>query len=297
MDAIKCPNCSTPMHESDDPDVALDICPGCDGRFFDKGELNDLATSLPGDIEGRSLAWTDVVHSVEQFAPADTRLSLGCPRCDDQPMKKVGLVTFADIVFDFCPKCEGFFLNAGEVESMNQKLKEQSAEGRSDEYRGRHQGHLVRGNMVIGGAIVGIPPLEGGIATTAIQVVVYFDPPRDLGLHLYPERWPAKLAKAFGLFGDQDIATGDAKFDAAFVIRGNDEAGIRDLFSPDVRKATMEFASAKPQLISHDGTLEMFDHCLCYTEGPCRGKANVDWQSPPATEIIDGLVRIATAMA
>jgi len=234
MATMKCPNCSSPMHPSDAPDVTVDICSRCGGRFFDKGELNELATGVAGDVEQRSLVWTDVIHTVEHTVPVDELPQRGCPRCDGEPMKKVGLVTFASIIFDFCPKCEGFFLDAGEVESMNRKLKEYSGDGLGDEYRAYHQGQLVRGNMYFGGTTGPdwrFPLVESSMATTMIETVVYFDRPLGLGLHVYPEPWSTKLAKVFGLFGEQDITTGDAEFDTAFVIQGNDEAKVQELLS------------------------------------------------------------------
>ncbi|MCD4728198.1 MAG: zf-TFIIB domain-containing protein [Pirellulales bacterium] len=296
MNTMKCPNCSATMSPSDDPDVTVDVCPGCGGRFFDKGELNEFATGIAGDVEGRSLIWTDVVHAVEHVVPVDKLPQRSCSRCDGEPMKKVGLVTFVGIVFDFCPKCEGFFLDVGEVKSMNRKLKEYSGDGLGDEYRNHHQGLLVRGNMYFGGT--NAPPFlfQRGIATATIETKVYFNRPLDLGLHVYPERWPAKLAKAFGLFGKQDIVTGDAEFDSAFIIQGNDGEKVKKLLSPEVQKAALRFVSTAPRFFSHPGPLQIFDYCVCYTEGPYSGKADINWRSPAAATIIDGLVSIATAM-
>jgi len=69
-----------------------------------------------------------------------------------------------------------------------------------------------------------------------------------------------------------------------------------NLLSPEVRKAALRFVSTAPQFVSHPGPLKMFDYCLCYTEGPYSGKAEIDWKSPAATAIINGLVNIAVAM-
>ena len=296
MNAMKCPNCSAAMCPSDDPDVSIDVCTGCGGRFFDKGELNEFATGVNGDVEGRSLIWTDLIHEVEHVVPVDDLPQRACPRCNGEPMKKVGLVTFVGIVFDYCPKCEGFFLDVGEVESMNQKLKEYSGDGTGDEYRGHHQGLLVRGNLYIGGILVPSPVVIIGAPTATIETKVYFNRPFDLGLHVYPERWPAKLSKAFGLFGEQDIVTGEAAFDSAFVIQGNDEAKVKNLLSPTVRKAALQFESAAPRFFSQPASLRILDTCVCCIEGPYSGHVDLDWKSPAATAIINGLVGVATAM-
>ncbi|MDX1708923.1 MAG: zf-TFIIB domain-containing protein [Desulfobacterales bacterium] len=49
-----------------------------------------------------------------------------CPKCQSQKMKKINLLRLSDIIFDFCPKCEGFFLDKGELDAMNAELEKWS---------------------------------------------------------------------------------------------------------------------------------------------------------------------------
>ena len=38
-------------------------------------------------------------------------------------MGKVDLLAFSDLIFDFCPSCEGFYFDAREIEAMNKELR------------------------------------------------------------------------------------------------------------------------------------------------------------------------------
>ena len=51
MKSINCPGCQSPMEKVKHPDMTVDKCTKCGGTFFDKGELNAMATGMAGDIE------------------------------------------------------------------------------------------------------------------------------------------------------------------------------------------------------------------------------------------------------
>ncbi len=294
MPALECPSCHTPMDEIVEPDVAIDVCATCGGRFLDKGELNELATGLAGDIEFRSVVWTDVMKAVEGVDPQDAFPVRSCPRCSNR-MKKVGLVPFVDVVFDHCEDCGCFFLDTGEVDTMNRKLREASLGGVADEYRSYHDGHLVRGNKLRGVELVPKAFHCEAVPAVSIQIVAYFKEPLGVGLSICAEKWTAKLAKAFGLFGKQDIPVGDDEFDAAFIVRGNDRNEIVRVLSQEIRHAILGFSSSRPSVSNVPGSIEVLDYCLCFTEGPYRDKKDevlVDWENQPR-KIIDELVRIA----
>ena len=92
MNTLRCPNCKTIMERHPEPDVTIDVCPSCGGTFLDKNELNVLATGMSGDIEYCSI---DRTTDKDKFP---TRL---CPKCSEQEMEKVYLLSYSDIVFDF----------------------------------------------------------------------------------------------------------------------------------------------------------------------------------------------------
>ena len=290
MKLLLCPHCATQMEQVVDSDIATEICPSCHGRFLDSGELNELATGLAGNIEFRSATWTHILHVVDGLSPSGGFPERQCPACA-KSMKKIGLVLFPDVVFDCCEKCQGFFVDAGEVEAMNRKLREKASGGVSEEFRSLERGRLIRGNRFRGS-------VRGGayaMPTTELQIVVYFNQPLDIGLNIYAESWAAKLAKAFGLYGQQDIQTNDREFDRTFIIRGDDPQQVQQLLSEKIRQPLLDFVSAKPSLFSTPGTMRIFDYCIDYTEGPYSGEAKLDWEQD-ASPVMDQLVAIANLL-
>jgi Zn-finger nucleic acid-binding protein len=277
-----------------EPDVAIDVCASCRGVFLDKGELNELATGLLGDIERRSVVWSEVIHAVEGRLPKDMFPTRICPACSGQAMRKVGLVTFADVIFDHCERCGGFFLDGGEVELMNQTLRDASLGQVGDEHRGYQDDRLVRCNKLIGTTPV-VPFLAGvHAATTTLQIVAYFRKPLGLGLQIYRETLAAKLAKLFRLFGGQDIPTGDREFDKAFIVRGHDPDRVTGVLAAPAREAVLRLVRQTPPIRKTPGVLEVFDYCLCYTEGPYSGELQIDWRADAkAAAIIGELLAIA----
>jgi len=120
MADMNCPSCSGKMKSVIEPDVTTDVCQNCGGIFLDKGELNAFATAFAGDIEYCSI---DHDTHIDRF-PTRT-----CPKCSDQKMIKVNLLAFSSLIFDFCPSCEGFFLDKGEIDVMNVDMHDLTTAG------------------------------------------------------------------------------------------------------------------------------------------------------------------------
>ncbi len=86
--------------------IVLDVCPNCEGSWFDKGELDRLDRSL----------WTNAEELEFRRMGADWEC-LACPKC------RVGMVTLSpidakDVVVERCPLCEGFWLKAEDLEKI-----------------------------------------------------------------------------------------------------------------------------------------------------------------------------------
>ena len=116
-------------------DITTEVCPKCGGVFLDKGELNILATGIKGDIE---------LCSIDNDFHEDRFQQRSCPKCEAQQMTKVNLLRLSDLIFDYCWKCEGFFLDMGEIQAMNRELKSLTPNKSAEEYRAIHSNHLVR---------------------------------------------------------------------------------------------------------------------------------------------------------
>ncbi len=110
MATLACPSCYTAMQEIAEPDISIDQCPKCEGIFLDKGELNILAAVMSRDVE---------YFPIDEELHKNTFPTRICPKCSNQAMRKINLLTLSDLIFDFCPTCEGFFLDVGELEAMH----------------------------------------------------------------------------------------------------------------------------------------------------------------------------------
>jgi Zn-finger nucleic acid-binding protein len=250
------------MERIQDPDITTESCAFCGGLFFDQGELNAVATAVTGDIE---------LCSVDLTNHEDRHPTRFCPKCTEQEMRKVNLLQFSDVILDFCPTCSGFFLDRNELGVMNAYLAQLSDTQGDEEFRGKLGGRLVRIDRLSGVAISGISGLR--VANTIhIRIIVYLSTPLKLGLRLTPERWTAKLAKAMRLYQDEDAQTGFAAFDDHFLVTCKQPKKLKAILqSENLREALQDLCSDAPPIISREGSLEVLDTALVYTEGPYSG--------------------------
>lgn len=270
-----------------DPDISTDLCPDCGGVFLEKGELNVMATGMAGDIEYCSIG-------INSFS-GDTFPSRRCPKCIDRKMKKVNLLAFSDIIFDYCDHCSSFFLDRGEIPRMNDELKHLTPYDVEQEYRGYQEGYLVRIDRRNGAAMSGYG--MAGMFTKSVEVAsmgvyVFFNQPLAADLRVFQDRWYAQLAKALCLFTGQDIPTGDADFDRQFRVQGQDEKAIVKILNPLFRQAAKTFTHSKPRILASPGTISLSRTLISYTEGPYK-----DEKLPPLIEKAEALVKPLVNMA
>lgn len=276
---MKCPHCNSPMNTVVEPDITTDVCAACGGIFLDKNELNVLATGAAGDIEYGALN----KKAVGDRFPART-----CPRCSGKEMKKVYLLFESDLIFDFCPGCEGFFLDKGEVEEMNAELIKAAAHQTAEEYRGYIDKRLVCLERVdYLDNIARISPgalgnFSSPCSVSYLRVSVYFDHPLNLGVKLESGQWTHRLKKSLRLFKTREIQTGNPAMDSEFFIRGDREEKIKRLFSQDdLCRHLLDFAQKKPSLVSKPGRLEILDPVINFSEGPYAGMEQYDVEEDP----------------
>lgn len=247
------------MEKDEEGDITTDVCPKCGGVFLDKGELNTLATAMKGNIE-----YCSIDHDFHK----DRFPQRSCPKCNEEQMTKVNLLRLSDLIFDYCPKCEGFFLDKEEIQRMNQELKALTPNKEAEEYRELHGKHIVRIDQtsdVLSSDFLGISS-----ATTAsyIRVSVFFDKEMPHGTRVFQESWATKLAKGLGLFFGQDIKTGDSNFDSAFRVQGDDEKTIAEHLNTNARELLISFSKNEKSIYSKTGSLEITSSGVVYVEGP-----------------------------
>ncbi len=110
----RCPACSSLMFRMTAVGVEVDGCPGCGGIWLDKGELPKLSAD-PNVL--RSLG-NGIRATQPAAAPQRTD---SCPRCN-QPLSPFEFGTLRGIRLDRCKSCEGIWLDAGEAQSIAERL-------------------------------------------------------------------------------------------------------------------------------------------------------------------------------
>ena len=110
-----CPRCVTGLTVDTHRGVAFESCRDCGGMFLDHGELNRVAEPTAGDLE------FSTVHE-ETFSHEDAFGPTNCPRCADEPMKKVEFNVYSGIVLDYCERCSGFWLDGKELDRINEEV-------------------------------------------------------------------------------------------------------------------------------------------------------------------------------
>lgn len=88
-----------------------------------------------------------------------------------------------------------------------------------------------------------------------------------VNVRIYPERLFSKIGK---FLGGQDIQLGDVNFDDKFMIKGSDDARVKDFLSPDVRQAVFELRA-----------LTMNDHIDISTESTALRIQKLSWLHAP----------------
>jgi len=120
---MNCPACKTTMFAMEYDGLELDHCPGCEGTWFDAGELALLFADA--DDSPHPELVPDVLRGLP---PAPTReRARRCPQCR-QAMRKVAVGpqvnsdAASGVVLDVCPRGDGLFCDAGEVAHLARGL-------------------------------------------------------------------------------------------------------------------------------------------------------------------------------
>ncbi len=129
---MKCPACKEPLVALELDAVEVDWCGACRGLWLDRGELDVLY--------GDAAAASDFLKSLKPAAQpkpgasaAPLHPSRRCPICSSR-MKTVSADWDGGIHLDECPKTDGIWFDAGELDRV---LKAGGGKGRVPEYLDR----------------------------------------------------------------------------------------------------------------------------------------------------------------
>jgi Zn-finger nucleic acid-binding protein len=121
---MECPACGHALTEITVGGLAVDVCRGgCGGIWFDQLELKKV--DEPHESLGEALLAIERDPSVV----VDFERRRTCPRCIGQVMMRHYFSIRRQIEVDECPRCAGFFLDAGELQAIREQF---SSEGDKD---------------------------------------------------------------------------------------------------------------------------------------------------------------------
>lgn len=104
---MKCPVCHVPMYVVEFDRIELDLCPDCQGTWFDHGELDLL------------LKTTDASALVDAVTDEPSR---PCPLCRIK-MNKVNIGPGRRVMIDSCPEGCGLWFDNNELADLTGDLK------------------------------------------------------------------------------------------------------------------------------------------------------------------------------
>lgn len=113
---MQCPNCCTPLSEETYESVKIDRCPKCSGTWLDQGELAQILETKV--LEFTAALVTATTASEKAGIPSAEVESVDpCPKCS-VPLTAVNYNYASGVILDKCPKNEGIWLNAKELEKV-----------------------------------------------------------------------------------------------------------------------------------------------------------------------------------
>lgn len=104
---MRCPRCNSVLIVVEYHDIELDWCPQCEGLWFDSGEMELVAAQMRG---------AGVVTMPWRKAGTNEK-KLKCPECR-KTMEKRLVGDLSPVVADVCPRCNGLWLDHGELEQI-----------------------------------------------------------------------------------------------------------------------------------------------------------------------------------
>lgn len=110
---MKCPTCSHQLTTVQAGNITLDICKdACGGVWFDKSELEQFD-------EGHEIIPNDVRRALKNSSVViDRAAERPCPKCTGTALTRTFFDAEKSIELDNCPKCEGVWLDLGEIETV-----------------------------------------------------------------------------------------------------------------------------------------------------------------------------------
>lgn len=185
---VQCPHCHVPMNEvtaraNPGTLIQLDQCRKCGGIWCDKWELFPVDPDEAERVDAK-----DAVDESLLAAPATlTRRSRYCPRCTAPLQRCNDPVLPADLLFERCLRCEGIWLNRGQMRRYKDhqrrvQLKKLGADAiikKIPQVYDNPASWVVKGTQgmmayprMVDDSADGLKPSLGGVAATILQTLL-----------------------------------------------------------------------------------------------------------------------------
>jgi len=145
---MDCPKCVGKTEEIKVGDLVIDRCFACGGLWFDKGELftainKEIIDTVEFELEEGHFDDEELKELIKEI-DLDKK-EIICPRCKgDKKMIKIPSPRNKNITIDYCEKCEGIWLDAGEYNKLRKRSPlEEKIENISDFFR-LHFPHIFK---------------------------------------------------------------------------------------------------------------------------------------------------------
>ena len=118
---MKCPVCDTDLTQYSYGGQTIDVCPECQGIWFDPGELKPVANEMIRQNAVPDQEAKDAFHGRSESTDRDEPKKL-CPGCGE--LTEVFNYAYDSNVFlNKCPTCHGIWADQGEIERVARYLK------------------------------------------------------------------------------------------------------------------------------------------------------------------------------
>ena len=109
---MRCPVCQRTLRAVRTRELEIDVCPGCGGSFFDRGEFKETLDRLltGGEVPEAPLELGHQPVALRQLGERQRP----CPHCTT-PMAKFNYCYDSNIILDRCERCGGIWADGGEV--------------------------------------------------------------------------------------------------------------------------------------------------------------------------------------
>lgn len=291
MMELICPNCNNVLVKVIEPDIEYEKCLHCSAVFLHKEELNALATGHSGDVS---------LHYIYGLAEKDKREKRKCPLCQIK-MNWVRFGQFAEIYFEHCEKCNGYFIIENQIEQINTYLTSLTDNHISEEFRDYFDEILVRVDITEESSFIETSRVGQFVQPRYniqynLEISAFFSKPLEIDLLMTQENRVFRFLKLLFGFHKHEKTIGNAEFDSRFSIYTNNESLLRTIINHEVIELVNEFTESNHANAWENGKLKFFDDRVLYKEGKYN---NVPAYEPNMkfSKIINELVKIAKTIS